>query len=106
MGTAALGPVGRTAPDGWSALETIAWADSDGAHAAVDQQFAAGDEAAVLRGQEQHRGRDLFGPRHAAEWDARGMLGADGGRLLVRTDVGVDQRRVTRTRRDRVDPDA
>jgi hypothetical protein len=42
-------------------------ASSDRAHAAVDQQFAAGDEAAVLGRQEQHRRRDLFGPRQAAE---------------------------------------
>src|SRR6476646_2292531 len=105
MGTAALGTVGRTAHGG-AALETIAWTGSDRAHAAVDQQFAAGDEAAVLRGQKQHRGGDLLGPRHAAERDVRGMLGAHGGRLLGRIDLGVNQRRVSRTRSDRVDPDA
>jgi hypothetical protein len=34
------------------------------------------------------------------------MLCADGDCLLGRTDLRVDQRRVARTRRDRVDPDA
>jgi hypothetical protein len=61
--------IGRRARTVAAELEVIAWIGSDGAHAAVDRQFAGGDEAAVVGSQEQHLGRDLFGPRHAAERD-------------------------------------
>src|SRR5689334_16614208 len=88
------------------APETIDSVDSDRAHAAVDEQFAAGNEAAVVTREEQHRSRDLFGPSHAAERDIRGMFCANGSSLFWRTGLGVDQRPVARSRRDRVDPDA
>ena len=44
---------------------------------AVDTQFGAGDEAAVIRGQEQCGCRDLFRAAHPVQWYRRGKRRPD-----------------------------
>src|SRR5690606_5075131 len=48
------------------------------AHAAIDAQAGAGDEAAFVRGEEQHQAGDVRGLAVAAEGDGRGE-GRPGG---------------------------
>jgi hypothetical protein len=67
-------------------------------HATIDAQFDAGNEAAVVGGQKQCGGRDLFRAAQPIEWYRRGELCLVG--------LTVQHGSVNRTRAQRVEPDA
>src|ERR1700751_2708168 len=67
-------------------------------HAAIDAQFDAGHEAAVIGGQKQWRGCDPFGGAQPVEWYPRGELCLVG--------LTVQHGSVDRARAQRVEPDA
>src|SRR5258705_8753051 len=67
-------------------------------HAAIDAEFDAGHEAAVIGGQKQCGGRDFFGAAQPVEWYRRGELCLVG--------LSVQHGSVDRARAQRVKPDA
>src|SRR6266403_3875962 len=71
---------------------------SDLGHAAIDAQFDAGHEAAVVGGQKQCGGRDFFGAAQPVKWYRRGELCLVG--------LSVQHFSVDRARAQRVEPDA
>src|SRR6201998_3956213 len=67
-------------------------------HAAIDAQLDAGHEAAVIGGQKQCSGCDLFGAAQPVEWYRRGELCLVG--------LTVQHGSVDRARAQGVEPDA
>jgi hypothetical protein len=78
---------------------------SNCAHAAIDREVHACDEASLVRSEEQGGRRDLLRPAEPPERDFRCILSLElGDHLLGRRDL-LENRRVDRARADRIDPD-
>ena len=83
------------------ASDTIEGDDSDLRQAAVDEQLAARDVSAVVRGEERHGAGDVIGPADAAERDPVAVAVVQA--LAVGVGEAAKPRRIDRSRANHVD---
>ena len=79
---------------------------SNRAHAAIDWEVHARDEACFVGSKEQSCRRDFLRAAEPAEWDGRSELRASLVGPLFSRCLLLEDRRVDRARADRIDPDA
>src|ERR1700722_20326837 len=84
----------------------VSYPDLDLSETAVDAQFGAGHEAAVIGGEKQSRGRDLFGGPHPVERNRRRALGSDRVPPLRRVGLKGHDGGGDRARAQGVEPDS